>query len=269
MKRLVRVSLTLMSVSVLLGPALAGEKTDPANAWTAFGPGSWVIMEQRQLAAGAAAGPDKVRRIKVVLEGVKDGRPAFKTFTEHGGVFQESRHYVWGTQGSAPEATGLKASETKDETLAIGERKIDCTVTVCKLENPAAKHKRTLKLWRAKDPAVRAGWRELAALGPNLLLAPDVLRAEYQVEEEKRTGTYKLAVTELGVKVAVGRKEVTCAVETVEKVRSDGIDSATIKQWLSTEVPGHIVKCEISVGKDGTEGKAVITVTDFEAKPAQ
>jgi hypothetical protein len=163
----------------------------------------------------------------------------------------------------------MKASDSRDEALSIGDRKVDCRVIEYALEIPEVPRTAKLTLWRAKDESVRTGYRELGAMGPNLLLAPDVVRAEYQVEEKKRSAKYTLQVVSLGEKVTVGKKQISCAVETVEMDRSDGIDTGAIKRWLSPEVPGHIVKMQVTLGKAGKEGTGESAVTDFEAKPRQ
>jgi hypothetical protein len=239
--------------------AAAGERSGPPrDPWAGFDIGSWVVLHEKQVADGKV----EERKTKFAIAEYRPGSPSITETSEVGGEFggdpQPSRVHV---SGFIPGDGAVAA--TRNETLTLGGRKVECTVNEHVQESEKGGRKK-LVVWRAAGAKVP--YRELAVSGRDIALDTDVVKAEYSFQNANASGVYTVEVTRFDEKLKVGDKEVPCVVEKgTGKEEGDRAAVVEVTRWLSDEVPGREVRF---VGKATVDGKVYEPekrVVDFKA----
>lgn len=230
-----------LCVCLLTGPGTAGpvETTTPPNPWVQFPIGSWLVIRTKTTSGGQTAG----QRVKLTIVGMEKNRPVVGMAREINGQFQTPFRAGRQVNGFWPSQLGMRLRTTESSSHTIDGRPYHCTVEKYEVEDPPHRLIRNLTLWRARQIVVP--YREIVVdRGANVALMSDVVKAEYRVAVGPRTTTYKLEVLHQDEPLTIGGRTVKCTLEKADAVVEGNNERISIEteRWLSSLVPGHVVK---------------------------
>ncbi len=213
------------------------ESRDP---WAGYAAGTWAVLLKKNTLDGVTT----VTREKHVLVAGDGNRLRHELWTEVEGELKRTSADIRHVPGLLPEDAPMKVVASRQEEVAIGSVKFPCAAVEYAGDVPEKQLKTSITVWRSAD--VRVPYRELPKDGPDIALLPDVLRAEVETVAKDRRTTFSLRIVERDVKLGFGAREVDCVVEELKATeqRGAGKIEATLRRWLSNDVPGHVARSE-------------------------
>ena len=174
--------------------------------------------------------------------------------------------------GLLPADLGLvPQGEGRSEKLKIGDHSVKCHVQA--YENPleSGPWKLRIVIWTTDE--FQVPFRIARAFGHSLALESNVIRFEIADQAGDRPNRVTREIVELKVPQKIGDKTAMTVLEKgsfriAERTRTV---SGEIEQWLSSEVPGHIVRRHLRRDESGDSSREIRVrseVVDFECVPA-
>ena len=247
---------------VVLAALLQAQEAPPVrHPWDGFVPGSTAVTAIRNSTGAIGSTTTEV------LESRSDaGLPRIREMTkrESGSVNDSTTN---GDPFSAkPFADGLLEVSRRKETISIKSRQLDCEV-VAYIEAPEeGRGRKKLTVWHAKELSLPP--RRLRAAGTWFDVPGTVVRVDSWQEFNGNSTISTLEVLDLNQKVVVNGAALYCVVQEARSLDSRPMRLGIVrnrKEWLSTAVPGALVRREYECSTTEQSGHTTTELVDFKA----
>ncbi len=249
-------------MTLLLAATLLQAPPESRDPWAGFAAGTWAVFQKKNTLDGVTT----VTREKHVLVAGDGDRLLHELWTEVDGTLKRTSADIRHVPGLLPEEPPMKILSSRSEDVAIGAATFPCAVVEYAGDFPGKQAKASITVWRSAD--LRVPYRELPKDGPDIALLPDVLRAEMETVAKDRRSTFSLRIVERDVKLGFGAREVGCVVEELKATEHRGAAKAeaTLRRWLSNDVPGRVARSEFHATFGGKSQSMSEDVVDGDVK---
>jgi hypothetical protein len=255
-------------VVLSLAPLAAAEQPQPStfrSEWSDAPPGAWRILRYTSQWGQQTPFTQVIRQ---TLGGFNSyGRAEYQTEVlagDEGDVFVE-----FGLETHTPEYVGLEPQgEPMATTVELLNRKLPVRIKTYE-GTDWTDYRVRVTLYESDEislfPRGLAQWQ----VDSGYTLGPHVVKAiSERFDDEGMSLTIEQELIEIDVPIEVAGRTVTCVVERSRSYRRTGGaaegDADVITRWLSTDVPGHLVR---SVRGNGIGETVTLELVDFGSSP--